>query len=261
MYALIITSRGTMARIKKTDAPQQLTLKIDGAHITADRFLKAVSSFVALINDVADSVTQERSAFRWIVSVEKGSAIVHFSPEQYRAEAKQLPASMIAIRDGLDTIEKHPQRPRYWSDNALRKAKDLSDVLDVTTGALDHVSVKTNAHAQQITRKTSANVDVLIGADYKSLGSIEGRLQTVTEAGGLHFVVQDAITHNKIRCFFIEDNTDEYIKAFRKRVSVYGEIRYRKDGEPVSISVHEFRILRESHELPSARDVKGIFAS
>lgn len=246
---------------KQAQSPQQLTLKIEGARITADRFLKAVSSFVALINDVAESVTQERSAFRWIISVEKGSAIVHFNPEPYRAEAKQLSVSMRAIRDGFETIEKHPQRPRFWSDNALRKAKELSEVLDVTTGALDKVSVKTDDHAYQVTRKTSANVDVLIGSDYKSLGSIEGRLRTVTEAGGVHFVVQDAITHNNIRCFFNEDNTEEYIKAFRKRVSVYGEIRYRKDGEPVSISVFEFRVLRESHELPTAKDVKGILTS
>jgi len=245
---------------KSSNKSDQLTLKIDGARITADRFLKAVSSFVALINDVSEKVTQERGAFRWIVSVEEGSAIVHFRPEPHHAEARQLPVSMRAIRDGFESLEKRPQRPRYWSDNALRKAKDLAEVLDVATGALDHVSVKANSHAQQITRKTSANVDALIGSEYKSLGSIEGRLRTVTEAGGVHFVVQDAVTHNSIRCFFNEDNVEEYIKAFRKRVSVYGEIRYRKDGEPVSISVHDFRVLRESQELPTANDVKGILA-
>lgn len=250
-----------MAKGSDNQPPKQLTLKIDGQHITADRFLKAVVSFVALINDVSESVTQERAAFKWVVSVEKGSAILHFRPEPNRALARFTTSSMKAIGDGLDSLEKRAQRPRYWSDNALRKAKDLADVLDTHHGAIDHVSVKRNAESFQITRKMSANVDALIGAQYKSLGTIEGRLRTVTESGGVHFVVQDMITHNSVRCYIDEDSIEEYIGAFRKRVAVYGEIRYRKDGHPVSIAVHDFRILRESSDLPKAIDVKGILAA
>ena len=59
--------RRTMAKKQA----QQLTLTIDGQQITAERFLKAVSFFVAIINDVSEQVTQERGAFRWIVSVER----------------------------------------------------------------------------------------------------------------------------------------------------------------------------------------------
>src|SRR5712664_1097035 len=190
--------------MEKNQTQQKLTLTIDGARITADRFLKAVSSFVALINDVAETVTQERSAFRWIVSVERGSAIVHFRPEPNKANPALISQSVKAVNDGIATLRRGAQRPRYWSDNALRRVKDLSDVLDVESGALDHVIVKAGHKSLEITRKISANVDVLIGTEYKSLGSIEGRLRTVTEAGGVHFVVQDPLTHNNIRCFIVE---------------------------------------------------------
>lgn len=245
----------------KKQSPQKLTLRLEGQRITADRFLKAVSSFVALINDVSDTLTQERGAFRWIVTVESGSAVVHFRPEPFRADAAAVSSSLKAINDGLKTIRTRAERPRYWSDNALRKVKDLAEVLDVETGALDHVSVKTTNAPFNITRKISANVDALIGVEYKALGTIEGRLRTVTEAGGLHFVVQDAVTHNNIRCFFDDENDEDYIRAFRKRVAVYGEIRYRKDGEPVSISVKKFRVMKESHELPSVKEMRGILTS
>lgn len=241
--------------------PQGLTLTIGGQHITAERFLKAVSSFVGLINDVSEAVTQERSAFRWVISVESGSAVVHFRAEPHRAAASLVPASVKAVNVGLEMLEKRAERPRFWSDNALRKAKELAEVIDAAEGALDRVSVKTDHRTRDVTRSTSAHVDALFGSDYKSLGTIEGRLRTVTEAGGLHFVVQDPITHNNVRCYFKEDEADNYMTAWRKRVAVYGEIRYRKDGEPVSISVQEFRVLRETHELPKARDVKGILAA
>lgn len=241
--------------------PQRLTLKIEGAHITADRFLKAISSFVALINDVAETVTQERAAFRWIVSVESGSAVVHFRPEPNKADPALLAPSMKAVSDGISMLSRRAERPRYWSDSALRKAKDLSEVLDVESGALDHVTVRAFQKPIEVTRKISANVDALIGAEYKSLGTIEGRLRTVTEAGGVHFVVQDPLTHNNIRCFMTdEDDVTQYIQAFRKRVAVYGEVRHRKDGVPISISVQRFRVLREAGDLPRAADVRGILA-
>ena len=245
----------------KKSSPQRLTLKLDGQHITADRFVKALTSFIGLINEVSDAVTNERSAFRWIVSVESGSAVVHFRPEPYRADVSFVPLSMKAINDGLEVIDERAERPRFWSDNALRKAKDLSEVLDIASGALDHVSVGSNHEQRVVTRKIAANVDALIGADYKSLGTVEGRLRAITEAGGVHFVVQDPITHNSVRCYFEEDSVEEYMKAFRRRVAVYGEIKHRRDGVPVSISVQDFRVLRESNELPKAKDVKGILAA
>ncbi|OGA13541.1 MAG: hypothetical protein A3D95_15920 [Betaproteobacteria bacterium RIFCSPHIGHO2_12_FULL_69_13] len=239
---------------------KSLTLKIEGARITADRFLKAVSAFVGLINEVSDTVTGEEGSFRWLVSVEGGSAIVHFKPESRKAPLDQAAASIRAVNNGLDLVERRAERPRFWSDAALRKAKDLADVLDVDDGALDRVSVQVNRSQVDFTRKLSAHVNDLVGAGYKSLGTIEGRLRTVTEAGGVHFVVQDPITNNSIRCDIEEEDVEKYLAAFRKRVSVYGEIRYRKDGQPVSIAVREFRVLRESHELPRAKDVKGILA-
>jgi hypothetical protein len=241
--------------------PQELILTIGGQRITAERFVKAVSAFVGLINDVADAVTEERGAFHWVVSVESGSAVVHFRPEPARAPATQAPAAIKAVNEGFALLEKRPERPRFWSDSALRKAKDLAEVIEAGDDALDRVTVAVDHRGRDVTRNTSANVDALFGSDYNSLGTIEGRLRAVTEAGGLHFVVQDPVTRSNVRCYFKEDEAERYVAAWRKRVAVYGEIRYRKDGEPVSIAVQEFRVLREAHELPKARDVKGILAA
>jgi hypothetical protein len=250
-----------MAKRVAKEAARQLTLKIEGPRITADRFLKAVSSFVALINEVSETVTSERNAFRWLVSVEAGSAIVHFKPEPNRANPDLAASSIKAINNGISAIRKRPERPPYFSDNALRKVKELADVLDADSHTIDHMSVAADNAAIELTRAISVNVDELIGAEYRALGSIEGRLRTVTEAGGVHFVVQDGVTHNNVRCFFDLDRADEYMGAWRKRVSVYGEIRYRRDGVPVSINVHRFRVFKDDSELPSVKDVRGILAA
>jgi hypothetical protein len=246
---------------KKRTKPRRLTLKLDGKGIPAERFLKSVSSFVNLINEVSDNASGTDNAFCWVVSVESGSSIVHFAPEPKSAAPAQIDMAMDAIEHGFAIIENRAERPQFWSDLALKRAKELSEALDVVHESLNKISVASGSKASVVTRKTSHHVDQLIGSDKSALGTIEGKLRTVTEGGGLHFVVHDALTQNRVRCYFDDSKTDEIIAAFRQRVAVYGQIRYRMDGVPVSIRVHDFRVLRDHSKLPGIQDVRGILSN
>ncbi len=245
----------------KREKPQRITLKLDGKGITAERFLKSVSAFVGLINEVADTAVGSENTFSWIVTVESGSDIVHFEPVPKSGLSNQIATSLQAIEDGFALIEERAERPQYWSDVALKKAKEMSEALDTVNESLNLISISTISKPRRLTRKTSHHVDQLISHERVSLGTIEGKLRTVTEGGGLHFIVNDALTQNGVRCYFEDDRTDEIISAFRQRVAVFGLIRYGLDGVPISISVQEFRKLRDRSELPSFRDVRGILVS
>lgn len=245
----------------KRQKPQRITLKLDGKGVTAERFLKSVSAFVGLINEVADNAVGADKAFSWVVTVEHGSDIVHFAPVPKSGLPDQIATSLRAIEEGFALIEERAERPQYWSDAALKRAKEMSEALDIVNESLNLISVSTISKPRRLTRKTSQHVDQLIGHERTSLGTIEGKLRTVTEGGGLHFIVHDALTQNGVRCYFEDDRTDEIIAAFRQRVAVYGLIRYRLDGVPVSIRVQEFRTLRDRSKLPSFRDVRGILAN
>lgn len=181
-------------------------------------------------------------------------------PVAQRAEPIFIPATIKAINEGVDLLEKRAERPLYWSDVALKRAKELADLADPTTKGMEQIRIRADRSSRRVMRRTSAHVEALIGTEVKALGTIERRLRTVTEGGGLHIVVQDALTLNNIRCYIKEEQTEELLGAFRRRVAVYGEVRYRKDGQPLSIDVHEFRILKEQHELPKAKDVRGILS-
>jgi hypothetical protein len=234
-------------------------LSLDGPGVTDDRFIRALSAFTAVLHDVAESVTGERRAFRWLVTVREGSLLVDFTPETGRNNAALAANVIDAIDSGFEILGVRPERPAYWSDHALRKAKDLSETVDAVSDGVDHVSVRARKkQPRRVTRRTAANIEALIGVDVTAHGTIEGRLRTVTEGGGLHIVVQDALTLHSVRCYISEDQTEEILGAFRKRVVVYGEIRYRRDRTPVSIKVERFRILKDPAELPSALAVRGI---
>ena len=51
---------------------------------------------------------------------------------------------------------------------------------------------------------------------------------------------------------------DRAFKAFGRRVSASGMIRYNRESHPTSINVEELRVLGEEEDLPSAADVAGI---
>lgn len=185
---------------------------------------------------------------------------INLRPVAQRAEPIFIPATIKAINEGVDLLEKRAERPLYWSDVALKRAKELADLVDPTAKGVEQIMIRADRTSKRVTRRTSAHVEALIGTEVKALGTIEGRLRTVTEGGGLHIVVQDALTLNNIRCYIKDEQTEELLGAFRRRVAVYGEVRYRKDGQPLSIDVQEFRILKEQHELPKAKDVRGILS-
>jgi len=89
-------------------------------------------------------------------------------------------------------------------------------------------------------------------------GSIEGRLSVVSERGKLHVVVYEPIWDKPIRCNLTEEQADEATEYFQKRVAVYGEIKYRQDGTPISVAVDHIDLFPAPDELPGPADVYGI---
>jgi hypothetical protein len=250
----------SMARKQSKINAETLTLTLDGSEITAEKFVKSVSAFVAIIRDVTESLSGEKNSIKWIVSVEKGSTRVHFTPRSIKANPAVVKSTIDAVKNGFLEIEQHGGRPSYWSDASLKSAKEMASVYSPDEKALDVIRVSSDGGYATVTKNTSTNVDSLVGTEKRAFGTVEGRLRTVTESGGLHVVVQDALTNNKIRCFFEDPDTDRFVAAFKKRVSVYGEIRYARDGAPLSIKASDIRVMRESTKLPSIQEMIGIYA-
>ena len=42
---------------------------------------------------------------------------------------------------------------------------------------------------------------------------------------------------------------------------MYGDIGYNKGGEPITIRVEQFQLLRARDELPQSHDLRGMFAA
>lgn len=244
--------------MKDTNKVNNIVLEIDGPKITATKFTRGIKAFFGFINDVANEVSGKKKAIRWIVSVRPGSININVEPEPLNGFETVIPVTIEAIEKGIDIISNKAERPTHFSDDALKKIIDLVSIVDSRDKELDRVRIWVNNKPNNLSSKIVANIDLILGTSSKAYGTIEGKLQVISERQGLNFVVYDSLTDKPIKCYFDDDIMNEVIGAFGKRISVYGMIRYRKDGEPISIEVEELEVFPNKEDLPNIYDVLGI---
>lgn len=241
----------------KSDIKSDLTLEIDGHKVTPEKFLRSVRSFFSLLSEVTAQIAGTRDAVQWRVLVKEGSNLVGVDPVPGFNRA--IVAKIIdAVAGGIAEIERQPTHPAFFSERAVRSAGELADLAGTTGDDDTTIRVWAKREPIPITHKAVAHVSALFASEHEDYGSIEGRLRTITEQGGLQFVVHERLWDQAIRCRIPERLVDLAMDNFRKRVEVYGLIRYRKDGRPISIQVDDIIAFPGDDEIPSFRDVHGI---
>lgn len=236
---------------------RRLRLKIDGEHLTHDKFLRAVQSFFGVLKEVAAEVTGSPKSIEWLVSAKSGSVDLI---SDGRARGKLVPIDLVvnATYFGLKKLQSKGVRPPHFNDEALQNARELGKLADGKS--IDSIKVLRSRNRFSVSAKVVPNVDRILGGDVVEIGSIEGRLQMISSRGSLHVGVWDDIWGRRVRCFIRPEMEDEVKDAFRHRVSVNGLIRLKKTGEPVSIEVESVDIIPPDKELPTADEVCGILA-
>jgi hypothetical protein len=239
------------------DEKRKLTLKIDGDRLTAGNFENAVKSFFRLITDVGEDVTGQRRGIDWMVGVREGSDLVEATPEAGQdVEFSEVSQTLDTIIRGMNELrEGTEERPAHFSEVALRASKSLAEVRGE---GVDEVSLYTNGSESHLQSSVITTVEALLEAKYTSFGSIEGMLKSISLRRGHTFNVYRPPSEDRVECSFTDDMLDEVRGALDSRVSVWGKIKYRRDGTPVRVNVREIRKLSEGNDLPSADDVLGI---
>lgn len=235
----------------------KIELILHGDKITADKLRKSISAFYNFVDEVAFQVIGKRKPIRWIVSVEGGSIVLANQPEIDQLSPNVLDDYYNFLNTGIEDLNKTHERPQYFSDQALEYIQELASLPKREDG-LNKVDIIINRKPHNLTHHIVANVDSILAIYGKSLGSIEGRLSTISERGELKIVVYEKLTDKAVRCHISEDMLEKVTVAFRKRVYVFGLIHYGKDKLPKSINVEEIKILPDKDSIPTASDVYGI---
>lgn len=242
-------------KIKKDE--NSVTLDFDGPIVTPDTFRRLVSAFVDLLNAVTDKAAGTGKKTVWDMNVSTGSRLFIARAVADHKTTATTQRVITALPDGLKKLEKGTAvPPAYFDQRALRAARELASI--PKQRKLTYVRFRSKGPEVPVSQ-LSADTAIRLLGQHQALGSVEGRLRTISDRGALQFVVFDSLYDNGVNCFMSEELAEQAKDAFRKRVSVTGMIQYDPDGRPVSIRVDSIRVFKDVEELPPIKNLRGIF--
>jgi len=236
-----------------------LSFELEGEKVTKGKFSRAVKSFFDLVDEISKGVTQKTKPFNWYVSVDHSCIVLNLSPEAKEDEDREkIPTVLSSIRDGIEIINNEEKRPKYYSDEALKSLRDLASMIEIDGKGIKKIKVSINGKKREVSTKAIGNIDTLFKTPKTAFGSIEGKLQMISDRGGLHVTIYESLSDRAVKCIFKEDMLDDIVKSFRKRIYAFGIIAYQEEEKPQSIEIKEIKIFPDQDKLPKAKDVLGI---
>lgn len=235
----------------------ELTLELDGSDITPEKFLRGVRAFFGVLDVVTRQVCDAREPLRWKVQVKAGSNLIGVQP------APGTPAPIVdrvlgIVQAGIETLEDRSEAPDGFPSLAVRHLRDLANIVGTDERDDTRVRVWARRASMAITHNSAAHAADLLREVVEDYGSVEGRLLVMSARGTWHFEIDEAVWGQRIRCYIEQDLLEQALEYFRRRVEVYGRIRFRRDGTPISIRVERIVPFPERHELPDFLRVRGI---
>ena len=241
---------------------ENITLDFDAPVVSPETLKDAVCAFVDLLQEVSAEVSGPASKVQWKIEVERGSHIFIARPVADRHTTRAGKAAIRAITSGIRLLERGTDiTPPYFNERALKAAKSLATLSDGRKKRVTYLRIKSSGKPLDVTPRALQSVDKLLTGQHDLYGSIEGRLQTVSDRDGyFQFVVFDDLFDKGVNCF-ISDNKvgEDAIGAFRRRVIVSGIVQYDREGRPTSIKADSIRSFREPKELPTLDELHDIF--
>lgn len=240
-----------------TDIDADLTFEINGSAVTPERFQRALTAFFDLLSEVTKAVAPEGERVEWRVQVKQGSNLVGIIPGP--GVPPVLAANVRkAIVSGLERLEREPTEPPAFTERALTSVRRLASGLGTREDDDTIINVWGQQAAVPITRHLAENVIELLGEAYVDQGSVEGRLKTVSEAGGFRIVIYEPVFERPVRCDVPEYLMQQALSLFGRRVEAYGAISYRRNGTVARVSVEEIVPFAAERDLPDHEEVRGI---
>jgi len=219
-------------------AGDSVTLRLDG-EVTIDKLSDALARFAKILEALG---TTRDAHVEWVLAdLDFGSAVATARAVPLDAAAEhQIPAMYDEYLSAAQAVARgdvDPSRP------ILRLVRDLTEVADerirvVLETAEDEVAF--DAPARQPGNVATTQFT-------KSLGTVRGRVETLSHRGALRFSLYELATDKSVSCYLASDLEDIMRDAWGRVADVTGMVtRDAASGRPLSIrSVTQVDVVNE----------------
>ena len=228
-------------------AKDTITLAL-GGEVDLHRFAEAVSNLELLVQALSKAEGAEQ--IRWVIAdLQVSSAMATTRGESGIMEEVER---VVNAYESIGEFYQAGRRPVGYPQAVIKAADAIVSVIG------DKVSwVRFETPDKEFT--VASRQELVASVIVKSLGAIEGRIQTLSSRKGLRFVLFDTLNDRAVSCYLSEGEEEEMREMWGKRAIVEGEIsREKETGRAVAIRhITDIKVLFES-ERGSYLRARGI---
>lgn len=236
---------------------ETLTVALEGPDISLSSFASAVGALDGLLKDLSAEVAPGSQLVWEIDDLQMGSAIATIRGRTVAGD----PEGVTRVSTAYETIGAAlaTGSPIPYSEPITGHVAALTAVLN------DHVRALRLETANQDFTITGSGANLPsagnAGRPLISLGAVEGRVQTLSNRGGLRFTLYDTLDDRAVACYLKPDEEDRVQMLWGRRVIVEGEIRRDPwSGRPTVIRQITEVVPMPEHGPDDWRAAKGALA-
>lgn len=223
-------------------------------------FAIAIAKFYGLVNALTENIPGKK--VEWVVeSLEISSAIATVRGIGERDHIERIVRAYVEVGTA---IQEH--RPIPYPQPVIKAAKELTSILNHRVRTIRFES----AEREAIVRSGDGNKIVELSDQIDkmvlhssisaapSFGAIEGRIQTLTNRGGLRFTLFDLVNDKAVSCYLKEGHEGQMRDSWGKLAVVIGQItRDPMSGRPLSVRQVTDIVIRPE-VTGTYRDARGV---
>ena len=202
-----------------------MTIALDG-NVTFDSFARAISSFDRLVKALSTHL-RTRQDIEWFVDdLAKSSAIATIRGESATMQKVELVVNSFAeVGHALETGERID-----YPNTVAHPANELRRIVD---DYVTSIRFETAGRDSLITNLGVPQPRTFMPPAY---GSVEGRVQTITNRASLRFTLFDTLHDKAVSCYLQEGREEAMTKAWGHQAIVEGLVnRDPVSGRPISV--------------------------
>jgi hypothetical protein len=226
-------------------------------------FLKAANDLMELITEIDTSTSPN-----YILTTDwKLKSLSYSSPATLTVEGivkENQPDNRIntidTILSGFNNLKVSDDRPHYFNDKALDKARELSKMM---SNGMQSVEIISDTDSVLLTLNIIDHATTILKPGREIFGSVEGHIETLNSHNGFKFVIYESILHRRIGCELLhKDNLqlkNRVYQLFEHNVMAMGLLTTNIKGEVQSAKVDDIIDKQQKQVLKNASEVTGIY--
>lgn len=202
---------------------ETVTLVLSG-DVSLAELARAISGLRTLLTNLGREVGGGAEIDWNVDDLERGSTIASFRGTARRPNQQPQVESVVKAYGEVGlALEKRYRVP--YSENVVRAANNIAGILNGRVDSIRFETEEIDATIRSPEVESATDIDRPMPLSGASYGAVEGRVQTLTNRGGLRFTLYDLLNDRAVSCYLKEGHEDMMRDMWGKLVTVEGMVR------------------------------------